>query len=251
LRWAKVCESYAGFNKERKFGYGKFWRPKAGDSVWVTCEAGDPAYRVVLGGLYRLSSSGESLVPFGYRTIEPFKEDETGDQDPLPDGLESEEEEAYSDESEEPHHYITKTKNGHIFSINEKEEKEQITVRSNKGHVVTMSDEPDNEFLLVQDSHGNYIYFDTDNDDLHIRVKNNMKISVGGNLKTVVEGYEVKNVADYMNYAIGTMITFSSAAMNILNAITNAIVDSWTWVGSVHTRQGGKTVDDTGNNIHK
>lgn len=266
LRWNKVSEGFAGF------GYGDFWRPKVGDLVWVDCDTGDPDQRIVKGSWYQLKEDKTPNVPVGFRIIEPFEEDSTEPTEVLPDAVDPKNEDAYSDPSGEPHHYIKKTPNGHIFAINEKNEtedrtgksEEQLYFRTKKGHTICLSDTDDKEFVYIRDSHGNYIYFDTDKDDLFIKVLNNFKIDVGNDLNLVVGndvntkvGNDNKNeiindvkttIGNNWTVKVTNLINFLSATLSISNNVTSAIVDSWTWVGSTHTRSG--QTNDSGPNAH-
>lgn len=249
LRWSKVLEPFAGYNKKEARGYGHFFRPKVGDSVWVQCEAGDPLQRVVMGSPYRYLNSGDPTVPSGFRIIPPFEEDETDVKEPIEEGVEAEPEGAYGADDEEPIHYQIKTPGGHTIAINESEDKEQVYIRTSLGHTLCFSDEPENEFVLLQDSHKNYIYFDTDNDDLHIFAKNNIKMTAGNDLRLHVNtNFELK-VKGYWHAVIDGVLTFQSKTLSLMNSKTKALVSNWLWTGSSHTRDG-KTKDTGGSHSH-
>jgi len=100
--------------------------------------------------------------------------------------------------------------------------------------------------------------------DYEEHITGNKTVTVDKTLKTYIledeerhtTGSELRNIGGNLTWSIsgffsataGLAITMMSATMQIMNASTSAIVGSWTWTGSKHTRNG--QTSDSGPNSH-
>ena len=236
LPWAWPKFKGAGHAKS-----GSFHVPPKSTTVYVEFEMGDPDHPVWDCG-YWGKPEGKSEVP-----------DKCHDQDGKPDN------------------YIWETPGGHYIELDDRKGVEKVRIRTSSGHEIIMdetvesdersdSDNPDSiqykqkgihvftagghqihmqdeddrsggiKGIRLEDYKGNYIQMNDTNNLLKLYWNGNCEYNITGNVTGTIGGF--------WSVTVSLAISFISAAMNIMNGVTSAIVGTWSWSGSMHSRNG-------------
>lgn len=166
-------------------GYGEFYPPYEGDTVWVEFEHGDPLYPIYSGGSY---AEGELPEEFTHEEGEAAEGEDEAGQIPKVRGI--------------------KTKHGHLLLFDEVEGKERITIKAPYGHQIILDEEVDKQKIRVETAGHLFVLDDTpEKESIYMihKLGNQIQLNEKGDVNIAsVDGNYISMNAEKKEMTLGT-----------------------------------------------